>query len=113
MDILGCFFAAKKITRYIVLFSFNLIQAEIFVQCLANMGLLSVPLMLQSSGYLTGPLTPLETLSWGLWAISLGWEHLADSQKINFSRFPKQALQRGLGICPVCNAMQCTLYLWW
>ena len=66
-----------------------LIQAEILVQCLANMGLLCVPLMLQSSGYLTGPLTPLETLSWGLWAISLGWEHLADSQKLNFARFPK------------------------
>ena len=51
--------------------------------------LLCVPLMLQSSGYLTGPLTPLETLSWGLWAISLGWEHLADSQKLNFARFPE------------------------
>ena len=25
----------------------------------------------------------------GLWAISLGWEHLADSQKLNFARFPK------------------------
>ena len=51
------------------------------------MGLLSVPLMLQSSGFLTGPLTPLETLGWGLWVISLGWEHLADSQKLNFARF--------------------------
>ena len=61
-------------------------QAEILVQCLANMGLLSVPLMLQSSGYITGPLTALETLGWGLWLISLGWEHLADSQKLNFAR---------------------------
>ena len=50
------------------------------------MGLLSVPLMLQTSGFLTGPLTPLETLGWGLWLISLGWEHLADSQKLNFAR---------------------------
>ena len=29
-------------------------QAEIMVQCVANMGLLSLPLMLQSNGYLTG-----------------------------------------------------------
>ena len=63
------------------------IQGEIFVQCLANMGLLSVPLMLQTSGFLTGPLTPLETLGWLLWVISLGWEHLADSQKLNFARY--------------------------
>ena len=68
-----------------ILFVFN--QGEIFVQCLANMGLLSVPLMLQTSGFLTGPLTPLETLGWGLWVISLGWEHLADSQKLNFARY--------------------------
>jgi len=76
------------------------LQAEIFVQCLANMGLLSVPLMLQSSGYLTGPLTPLETLSWGLWAISLCWEHLADSQKINFARQCKMSGSRG-AVCDV------------
>ena len=62
-------------------------QAEIFVQCLANMGVLSAPLMLQTSGFLTGPLTLLETLGWGLWVISLGWEHLADSQKLNFARY--------------------------
>ena len=56
------------------------------------MGLLSMPLMLQTSGFLTGPLTPLETLGWGMWLISLGWEHLADSQKLNFARCSHQSL---------------------
>ena len=50
------------------------------------MGVLSMPLMLQTSGFLTGPLTLLEILGWLLWVISLGWEHLADSQKLNFAR---------------------------
>ena len=30
------------------------IQSEILVQCVANMGVLSVPLMLQSAGYMSG-----------------------------------------------------------
>ena len=74
--------------RLLLLLSFDpeCMQAEIFVQCLANMGVLSAPLMLQTSGFLTGPLTLLEILGWMLWVISLGWEHLADSQKLNFAR---------------------------
>ena len=79
-------------------------QAEIMVQCVANMGLLSLPLMLQSNGYVTGtkkynvmswsrplspflgPLTILEILGWFLWCSSLIWEHKADMQKLEFAR---------------------------
>ena len=35
-------------------------QSEILVQCLANMGLLALPLMLQTGGYITGPLKVIE-----------------------------------------------------
>ena len=35
-------------------------QGEILVQSLANMGLLALPLMLQTGGYISGPLTLIE-----------------------------------------------------
>ena len=60
------------------------LQREILIQCLANMGVLATPLMLQLSGYLTGSLTMLEYIGWTMWLISFGFEHLADMQKINF-----------------------------
>ena len=54
---------------------------------MANMGLLSLPLMLQSAGYLTGSLTIVEMVAWGLWSASLAWEHTADMQKLNFAKY--------------------------
>jgi len=74
-------------------------QAEIMVQCVANMGLLSLPLMLQSNGYLTGPLTILEIFGWFLWCSSLIWEHQADMQKLEFARNSKKTGIRS----SVCN----------
>ena len=63
------------------------VKCEIFVQCVANMGLLSLPLMLQSAGYLTGSLTIVEMVCWGLWSASLAWEHTADMQKLTFAKY--------------------------
>ena len=40
----------------------------------------------QGSGYLTGPLTPLEVVAWVLWLASLAMEHRADLQKRAFIR---------------------------
>merc|ERR1711892_1455799 len=45
-------------------------QKEILVQCLANMGCLAMPLLVQTSGYLTGPLTWLEVVGWTMWVLS-------------------------------------------
>jgi len=59
-------------------------QKEILVQCLANMGCLAMPLLVQTSGYLTGPLTWLEVVGWTMWVLSLVFEHTADQQKLNF-----------------------------
>lgn len=61
-------------------------QKEIFVQCVCNMGVLAYPLLLQGSGYLTGPLTPLEVVAWVLWLAALAMEHRADLQKKAFVR---------------------------
>merc|ERR1719391_1231824 len=70
------------------------------VQCVANMGLLSLPLMLQSNGYLTGPLTTLEIVGWFLWCSSLIWEHQADMQKLEFARNSKKTGIRS-SVCDV------------
>ena len=57
---------------------------EIFVQAVANMGPLSLPLMVQVySGY-SEPLSLLEMTGWLLWLCSLLFEHSADKQKKAF-----------------------------
>jgi len=61
-------------------------QKEIFVQALCNMGLLAIPLMLQSQSYLKSPLTILEIVAWIVWLVSLLVEHKADLQKKAFVR---------------------------
>ena len=68
-------------------FRFKLeMQKEIFVQCLANMGVLVVPMMLQGFGYL-GPdtgLTKVEIFGWFLWISGIAFEHTGDIQKMKF-----------------------------
>jgi len=59
-------------------------QKEILVQCLSNMGCLAMPLLVQSCGYLTGPLTWVEMCGWAMWVVSIIFEHTADQQKLNF-----------------------------
>lgn len=59
-------------------------QKEIFIQCLANMGALCMPLMIQAYGFKTGPLTWLEVAGWTLWLAALWFEHTADVQKKKF-----------------------------
>jgi len=59
-------------------------QKEILVQCVANMGLLCMPLMIQAYGYKTGGLTTLELTGWAMWLASLAYEHVADHQKLFF-----------------------------
>lgn len=61
-------------------------QKEILVQCLANMGGLCMPLMIQAYGYKTGELTWLEVFGWALWLVSIVFEHIADRQKKQFVR---------------------------
>jgi len=61
-------------------------QKEILVQCLSNMGCLAMPLLVQTSGYLTGPLTWLEVAGWAMWTGSILFEHAADQQKLNFAQ---------------------------
>jgi len=63
-----------------------IMQKEILVQCLANMGGLPLPLLVQTSGYLQGPLTWLEVAGWMMWVVSLLLENTADVQKINFAK---------------------------
>eukprot|EP00092_Neocalanus_flemingeri_P014327 GFUD01015448.1.p1 GENE.GFUD01015448.1~~GFUD01015448.1.p1 ORF type:complete len:317 (+),score=68.45 GFUD01015448.1:34-984(+) len=66
-------------------FTFKLImQKEIIVQCLANMGALCMPLMIQAFGYKTGELTWLEVCGWTMWLLSIVFEHTADKQKKQF-----------------------------
>jgi len=74
-------------------------QKEILVQCLANMGSLSMPMMVQTSGYLTGPLTLLEVSGWIMWTLSLVFEHTADQQKLTFAQECKRRNVRNA----VCN----------
>ena len=67
--------------------AFNYImQKEIFVQCVCNMGALCLPLMIQGFGYMPADqgLTGLEIFGWALWASSLVFEHTADKQKKRF-----------------------------
>lgn len=68
-------------------FRFKLeMQKEILVQCLANMGSLATPLLLQTQTYLSSPLTPLEVGAWTLWLAAIALEHTADLQKKSFVR---------------------------
>ena len=39
-------------------------QKDILVQCVANMGLLCMPMMIQAYGYKSGGLTSLELIGW-------------------------------------------------
>jgi len=61
-------------------------QKEIMIQCLCNMGVLSLPMMLQSFGYLKGPLTLIEIIGWISWIASIAFEHTADKQKKKFAQ---------------------------
>eukprot|EP00092_Neocalanus_flemingeri_P012359 GFUD01013325.1.p1 GENE.GFUD01013325.1~~GFUD01013325.1.p1 ORF type:complete len:320 (+),score=77.90 GFUD01013325.1:163-1122(+) len=75
-------------------------QKEIMVQCLSNMGCLAMPLLVQTSGYMTGPLTWLEMAGWAMWAASLIFEHTADQQKLNFAQECKKMNKKN-AICDV------------
>ena len=76
-------------------------QKEIFVQCLANIGILIVPMMLQGFGYLgpNAPLTRTEICGWFLWLLSFIFEHTGDTQKLKFaSKCKKDGVKNA-----VCN----------
>jgi steroid 5-alpha reductase family enzyme len=76
-------------------------QKEIFIQCLANIGILIVPMMLQGFGYL-GPdtsLTKIEIFGWLMWISGLVFEHTGDVQKKKFISTCKKDGIRGA----VCN----------
>ena len=76
-------------------------QKEIFIQCLANIGILVVPMMLQGFGYL-GPevaLTKIEIFGWLLWISGIAFEHTGDIQK---KRFIQQCKKDGIKGA-VCN----------
>ena len=76
-------------------------QKEIFIQCLANIGILVVPMMLQGFGYL-GPevgLTKIEIFGWILWMSGIAFEHTGDIQK---KRFIQQCKKDGIKGA-VCN----------
>ena len=67
-------------------FAFTLtMQIEIFVQCLCNMTILCLPMMVQRFGYAQGSLQPVETFGWCLWVSALVFEHTADMQKQGFA----------------------------
>ena len=84
--------------------TFKLImQKEIIVQCLANMGALSMPMMVQAYGYKTGDLTWLEVIGWTMWLAAIVFEHTADKQK---KKFVKECLKNN-----VKNAV-CDVGLW-
>ena len=61
-------------------------QKEIFVQCIANTGVLVLPMMLQGFGYLRPdiPLTKIEIFGWLMWVGGLAFEHTGDIQKKRF-----------------------------
>ena len=76
-------------------------QKEIFIQCLANIGVLIVPMMLQGFGYL-GPdtaLTKIEIFGWLMWISGLVFEHTGDIQKKKFISKCKKDGTKGA----VCN----------
>ena len=75
-------------------------QREILVQCVANTGLLVLPLMLQTIPYLAGPLTAPERAGWILWLASYAFEHTADLQKKSFIADCKRKKERG-AVCEV------------
>lgn len=70
------------------------IQKEAFTQCLANLGPLSVPLALQSTGN-AGPMNLVECAGWCLWCSSFVWEHTSDLQKAAFGQAMKKQGLRG------------------
>lgn len=85
-------------------FNFNLImQKEIFVQAVANMGPLSIPLMVQVYGGNTSELSLVEIAGWTLWLLSLIWEHTADKQK---KKFIKECLEKKI------KGQVCDVGLW-
>jgi len=61
-----------------------IMQKEIIVQCLVNMGAFSMPMMVQAYGYKTGDLTWLEVIGWAMWLVAIVFEHTADRQKDAF-----------------------------
>ena len=64
------------------------------------MGPLSIPLMVQVySGY-SEPLSGIEMLGWGLWVMSLVWEHTADKQKKRFIKDCQEKKLKGQ-VCQV------------
>jgi len=67
------------------------LQKEIFVQAVANMGPLSIPMLAQVYTGYNEPLSLVEMLGWSLWFLSLCWEHTADKQK---KRFIKDCQER-------------------
>lgn len=60
-------------------------QLEIFVQTMANMGVLCAPAMLQSSAINKDPLSWVEIFGWCLWLGGYVFESVADTQKLNFA----------------------------
>jgi len=65
-------------------------QQEIFVQCLANMGLLCTPMFLQIFGYNREGMSVFEIGGWLLWFLSIAFEHMSDVQKKGFIRDCKE-----------------------
>ena len=76
------------------------LQKEIFVQAVANMGPLSVPMLVQVySGY-NQPVSLMEWFGWILWILSLCWEHAADKQKKRFIKDCQEKKLKGQ-VCEV------------
>ena len=76
------------------------LQKEIFVQAVANMGPLSVPMLVQVfSGY-NQQVSLMEWFGWILWLLSLCWEHAADKQKKRFIKDCQEKKLKGQ-VCEV------------
>ena len=77
-----------------------IMQKEIIVQSLADMGARSMPLMVQAYGYKTGELTWLEVFGWTLWLMSIAFEYTANKQK---KAFVKDGLEKNAknAVCDV------------
>ena len=77
-------------------------QKEIFIQCLANIGTLIVPMMLQGFGYLGADtsLTKIEIFGWLMWISGLAFEHTGDIQKKKFISKCKKDGVRG-AVCDI------------
>ena len=77
-----------------------MLQKEIFVQAVANMGPLSVPMLVQVYTRYDQQLSLVEMVGWTMWVLSLCWEHTADKQK---KRFIKNCQEKKLSgqVCEV------------